>query len=119
DVWTGYVRERDWGFSTQTFGAWGVDQLKGLAIAVVLTTAAWVGVVALAHRLPSWWVLPAAVGAAVVVLFLSFIAPLVLEPIFNHFEPLADRELAAGLHAIAHRRAILVADASRRTTKAN
>jgi STE24 endopeptidase len=124
DVWTGYVRERQWGFSTQTFGAWVVDQLKGLAVGVVLTTAAWVAVVGLAHWLPSWWVLPAAIGAAVVVLFLSFIAPVVLEPIFNTFEPLADEELAAALHAIAERagapvRDILVADASRRTTKVN
>lgn len=124
DVWNGYVRERRWGFSTQTFGAWLVDQAKGLAIGVVLTTGAWVALVALARRLPSWWVLPAAAGAALVVLFLSFIAPVVLEPLFNKFEPLADEELAASLHSIAERagapvRDILVADASRRTTKVN
>jgi Zn-dependent protease with chaperone function len=124
DWWSGYVRERKWGFSTQTLAGWLADQAKGLAIGVVLTTAAWVAVVAVAHWLPGWWVLPAAIGAAVVVLFLSFIAPVVLEPIFNTFEPLADRELAASLHAIAERagapvRDILVADASRRTTKVN
>jgi STE24 endopeptidase len=117
DWWSGYVRERAWGFSTQTLGGWLSDQAKGLAIGVVLTTAAWLGVVALAHWLPGWWALPAAVGAAVVVLFLSFIAPVVLEPIFNKFEPLADEQLAASLHAIAERaetpvRDILVADAS-------
>jgi STE24 endopeptidase len=124
DWWSGYLHERQWGFSTQTPGGWLSDRAKAAAIGIVLLTAAWVGVVALAHWLPGWWVLPAAVGAALVVLFLSFIAPVVLEPIFNRFEPLADAELAASLHAIAERagapvRDILVADASRRTTKVN
>lgn len=124
DWWSGYVRERSWGFSTQTLRDWLADQAKGLAVGVVLTTAAWVAVVALAHVWPSWWVVPAAAGAALVVLFLSFIAPVVLEPLFNRFEPLADAELAAQLHAVAERaqtpvRDILVADASRRTTKVN
>jgi STE24 endopeptidase len=124
DWWSGHVRERRWGFSTQTLGAWLADRAKVLGVGIVLATAAWVAVVALAHVWPSWWVLPAAAGAAVVVLFLSFIAPVVLEPLFNRFEPLADAELAAQLHAVAERaqtpvRDILVADASRRTTKVN
>ncbi|MES1247507.1 MAG: M48 family metalloprotease, partial [Actinomycetota bacterium] len=47
-----------------------------------------------------------------------------LEPFFNRFTPLADEQLAAGLHAVAERagapvKEILVADASRRTNKVN
>src|SRR5436309_1840001 len=74
----------------------------GLALSVVT--------LALLTRLPlpgPWW-----------------LAPVLLEPVFNRFEPLADEALAARLLALADRagapgRAILVADASRRTTKAN
>ncbi len=55
---------------------------------------------------------------------LTFVAPLVVEPLFNRFTPLADPELAAELDALARRaglplKEVLVADASRRTRKAN
>ncbi|HET8528983.1 MAG TPA: M48 family metalloprotease [Gaiellaceae bacterium] len=123
DLWNGHERERRWGFSTQSLAGWLGDRGKGLAISVVLTAAAWLGLVALA-RAAAWWAAPAAVAAALVVLFLSFVAPVVLEPVFNRFAPLQDAELAARLHALARRagapvREILVADASRRTTKIN
>ena len=56
------------------------------------------------------------------VLLLSFVAPLLLEPLFNRFAPLADEELAATCARSPARagvpvRDVLVADASRRTTK--
>jgi STE24 endopeptidase len=55
---------------------------------------------------------------------LSFLAPVVLEPLFNRFDPLEDEDLAERLRAVALRagvpvRDVLVADASRRTTKHN
>jgi STE24 endopeptidase len=123
DLWTGWVRERRWGFSQQSLGAWLADQAKGLAIGVVLAAAAWVAVVGLARLWPSWWVVPAAVGAALVTLFLSFVAPVVLEPLFNRFRPV-DEELGRRLRSLADRagapvKEVLVADASRRTNKVN
>jgi STE24 endopeptidase len=124
DLWHGYARERAWGFSTQTLGGWIGDHVKGLGISVVLAVGAWIAVVALGRAWPSWWVVPAAAGAALVVLFLLFVAPVVLEPIFNSFRPLDDASLAQRLTALAQRvgapvRTVLVADASRRTNKVN
>jgi STE24 endopeptidase len=124
DVWQGYRREREWGFSTQTLRGWVADHLKALAISVVLAAGAWVALVALGRTSPSWWVVPAAAGAALVVLFLLFVAPVVLEPIFNSFRRLDDTELAQRLTALAERvgapvKTVLVADASRRTNKVN
>ncbi len=122
--WRGFLRERRYGFSTETARAWGIDRLKGLAIGGVLGAVGILGLVALARAFPGWWALPAALGAALLVLLMSFVAPVVLEPIFNKFEPLPDRELASDLQALAERvgvpiREVLVADASRRTTKLN
>jgi STE24 endopeptidase len=90
DAWSGWAREREWGFSRQSFGAWLLDRAKASAVGIVLAALAWVAIVGLAHVWPSGWVLPAALGAAFVVLFLSFIAPVVLEPLFNTFRPLDD-----------------------------
>ena len=122
--WSGWWRERKWGFSTQGVGGWLGDRAKGLAVAVVLGAAAWAAAVALARALPGWWAVPAAVALALAVLLLSFVAPVVLEPLFNRFRPLEDEELAANLRELSRRagvpvREVLVADASRRTTKVN
>jgi STE24 endopeptidase len=122
--WTGYRREHAWGFSTQTVGGWAVDRLKGLGIGIVLTGAAMVGIVGLARWFPSWWPLAAAVVGSVLVVLLTFVAPVVLEPVFNRFTPLEDEELARSLRELSVRAGVpvehvLVADASRRTRKQN
>jgi STE24 endopeptidase len=122
--WRGYVHERRYGVSTQTLRGWFVDWAKGLGVGLVLTCGALVGLVALARWLPDAWPLPAALTAAAVVAFLSFVGPFVLEPIFNRFEPVPDEQLHAALRALADRagapvRDVLVSDASRRTLKSN
>lgn len=122
--WRSFVRERRWGFSTQTAGAWLVDRTKGWGVSVVLVAAGWTAVVGLARAFPSGWPVVAGAVLAGAVLVLSFLGPLVFEPLFNRFEPLEDEQLAGGLHGLAERagvpvRDILVADASRRTTKVN
>jgi STE24 endopeptidase len=122
--WRGWWRERRWGFSTQGVGGWLGDRAKGLAVSLVLEAAAWAAAVALARALPGWWALPAGAALALAVLLLSFIAPVVLEPLFNRFRPLDDEALAGSLRALSQRagvpvRDVLVADASRRTAKVN
>jgi Zn-dependent protease with chaperone function len=122
--WRGWWRERRWGFSTQGIGGWLGDRAKGLGVSVVLGAAAWAAAVALARALPGWWALPAGAALALAVLLLSFVAPVVLEPLFNRFRPLEDEALAASLRRLSQTagvpvREVLVADASRRTTKVN
>jgi len=124
DYWRGYRREREWGFSTQSRGGWLADLAKGEAIGLVLTVCFWVGLVGLRVALPSAWPVAAAAALAAVVFLLVFVAPVVLEPLFNRFQALADERLAGELRAIAERAGVpvcdvLVADASRRTTKVN
>lgn len=122
--WAGYLHEHAWELSTQSLGGWSLDRLKGLAISLLLGTGALLALLAAARAWPVAWPAIVATVAAFVVLTLSFIAPVVLEPLFSRFAPLADRELADSLQALAARagvpvRRILVADASRRTHKLN
>jgi STE24 endopeptidase len=122
--WRGLQRERRWGFSTQSTLDWLVDRAKGLGLAIVVTAAAWTAAVGLARALPGWWPLAVAAALAAGVLLLSYVAPVVLEPIFNRFGPLEDVQLAADLRALGQAagvsiRDVLVADTSRRTTKVN
>jgi STE24 endopeptidase len=120
----GLVRERRFGLSTQTRRGWLADRAKALAIACVLVGGALLGLAALVRAAPDWWPLAAAAAAVALVLVLGFLAPVVLEPIFNRFEPLGDEELAGRIRTLADRaqvpvRDVLVADASRRTRKLN
>jgi STE24 endopeptidase len=123
-AWRGWVWERRWGFSTQSFGAWLGDVAKGLSLGAVLTGLGLTALVWSARIWPTWWPVPAALGAAALALLLSLLAPLLFERLFNRFEPLADEELARDLRSLSERagvpvRTTLVADASRRTTKHN
>ena len=122
--WRGLVRERRWRFSTQTTPGWLGDRAKGLAIAAVVTAAAWTATVGLVRTFPGWW--PVAVGGVLAagVFVFAYLAPVVLEPLFNRFGPLEDEQLAAELRALGEAagvpvRDVLVADTSRRTTKVN
>lgn len=122
--WRGYLQERRWGFSTQSARGWLVDLVKGETVGLLLTAAFWTALVGFARWLPSAWPAAAAAAFALAVAFLTFVAPVVLEPIFNRFRPLADEQLAGELRALAEQagvpvRDVLVADASRRTTKVN
>jgi STE24 endopeptidase len=122
--WRGYLHERRWGFSTQTLGGWLSDRAKGVAIGMALTVIPMFGLIASVHVFPSWWPLVAAVGGAAIVFVVTFLAPVLLEPVFNRFAPLRDDALAADLRQLADKaavpvREVLVADASRRTTKHN
>ena len=121
---SGFVRERKWGFSHQSARSWLADHAKGLAVSLVVTVAGWTAAVGLARAFPGWWPLAAALALAAAVLLVSFVAPLVLEPLFNRFQPLEDGGLAGELRALGEQagvpvRDVLVADASRRTTKVN
>ncbi|MEP6976902.1 MAG: M48 family metallopeptidase [Thermoleophilia bacterium] len=122
--WRSYLHEKEWDLSTQTIFGWLADTGKGFVVTLVFSWI-WIGgLIVVARAFPAWWPLVAAVGSAVFVLVVGFVAPVVLEPLFNRFEPLADTEFAAELRSLARSagtpvRDVLVADASRRTKKSN
>ncbi len=123
-IWLGLTHERAFGFSRQSGREYALDRVKAVGIGAALTGAAIAGLVGAAALFPTWWPVVAAGGAAVVVLLLSFVAPVVLEPVFNKFRPLEDSELRDELMRLAADagvpvREVLVADASKRTTKLN
>ena len=122
--WRGHLRERRWGFSTQSTRSWLLDRAKSFAVAGALTAIIVLTFVALARALPGAWPAAAAPGAALLVLAFGFAAPVVLEPLFNRFRPLDDPALADELRSLGERagvpvRDVLVADASRRTRREN
>ncbi len=118
------VIRRRVGLSTRSWGGWAADVTKGWALATALTLLALVALYALVRALPSWWWVPAAAGGAVLVVAVSFLYPVVVEPVFNKFQPMPAGPLRASLLELAHADDlpvddVLVADASRRTSALN
>lgn len=114
----------DYGLSNQGWGSWSVDVLKSYGVGVVLTSLLLLIVVAAARRSRRWWFAWAGGLAAVLVVVASFLYPVVVEPIFNNFTPMAAGPFKASVFDLAESEGVeiedvLVADASRRTTTLN
>ena len=117
-------RALDYGLTNQAWSAYAVDQAKGLAVGVVATSIALVVLVGVARRWPRAWPAVAGVLLAGLVMLGSFVYPLLVEPLFNHFEPLPDGPLRTQVLELADQEGVqvddvLVTDASRRTTTLN
>lgn len=114
----------DRGLTTQSWAGFARDVAVGQGVTIVVTSLAVVAVVACARRWPRAW--PAVAGGllATLVVLGSFVYPLLVEPLFNSFTPLADGALRSQVLALAEAEdvpveEVLVADASRRTTTLN
>jgi STE24 endopeptidase len=120
----GHWWARRYGLSYQGYPAWLWDSFLGLAVRAVLVSLAVAGVLWLAGRFGRRWWIAAAPAVAALAVVVILVQPLVIQPLFNRFEPLPDRALAAEVERIAAREGVTVdrvevADASRRTTTAN
>ena len=112
------------GLATQGLDGFLRDWAKGRAVGLVLTVLP-VGALVLGARWrPPGWPLVAAAAAVLLVLALAVAGPVLIEPLFNRFRPLGPGPLRTRLLALAATMAVpvgdvLVADASRRTTRVN
>ncbi|MFI5925171.1 M48 family metallopeptidase [Micromonospora sp. NPDC051543] len=113
-----------YGLSTNSWGGWAVDLLKSYAVSAVIGAVALFGFYLVIRLAPRWWWALGAAGAALLVVLLSFVLPVLVEPVFNKFTPMEQGALRTELMSMAARdgvpvRDVLVADASRRTTAVN
>lgn len=115
--------DKHWRLSTQTPRGFVVDQVKQLVLGLVVAVALAVPLYGVIRATEAWWLFGWLVLAGFTVLA-SFLYPVVIAPLFNRFEPLADERLAQRLLAVAGRAGldidrVLVADASRRSRVGN
>lgn len=114
----------EFGLTRQSLGGWAGDYVKGWAIEAAVAAALMLLLVAAARRSPRHWFAWVGGGVTTIVLAGSFLYPVVVEPVFNSFEPLPDGPLKQSVLRLADAQGVevsevLVADASRRTTTLN
>ena len=123
-LWRTFVLEARFGFNRTTRRTWIIDRLKSLALQVVIGLPllyAVYGFMRFTGRL--WWVWLFAFLSAFQ-LFLMWLYPAVIAPLFNRFTPLPDGPLRERLEALARdagfqNRGLFVMDASRRSGHSN
>ena len=120
----GHERAVDAGLSTQDLGAWLWDQGKAAVIGAVMAAAGGLVIVALVRRSPRHWWAPAGLVVILASVAITYASPVVLDPLFNRFEPLPEGELRGSVEELAGRAdvevgEVLRVDASRRTTASN
>jgi STE24 endopeptidase len=114
----------DGGLTTQPWTGFALDVAENFALGTLVVAVLVLLLVACARRWQRAW--PAVAGGLIGVLVLlgAFVYPVVVEPLFNSFHPLAAGPLRTGVLALAKKEGVavddvLVADASRRTTTLN
>lgn len=124
DLYKTFVIEEKFGFNRQTLPLWCADALKGLLLTtiiygVLLWVAFW-----LMDSLPhSWWYL--LWGFMLFFkLFMLYISPYVIEPLFNKFTPVEDKKLEGKIKELLGKAGLSISrvftmDASRRSGHGN
>jgi STE24 endopeptidase len=112
------------GLATQSWRGWAGDVARSAALGAGFTGAGAVVVAALMRRYGRDWWRAAAGGSVAVAVVVTLAGPVVLDPIFNDFEPLPEGELRREVLALAQRAGVAIGevfevDASRRTSAAN
>jgi STE24 endopeptidase len=115
---------RRYGLSEQGYGGWLRDEGVTIGIGVVLVAAVVAGAMWLAGSLGGAWWLAGGPALVLLAVLVTLAQPLVVQPLFNRFEPLRDPSLARRIEELGRAEGVqvdkvLVADASRRTTTAN
>lgn len=120
-----HERAVDVGLSTQSFGSWAWDAARSAGITAVLTAGGTALLIALVRRFPRRWWLPGAAAVTGFAVVFTWVAPVLLAPVFNDFDPLPrESRTRAAVLELGDRAGVEIGevysvDASRRVTSLN
>ncbi|MBN1528870.1 MAG: M48 family metalloprotease [Thermoleophilaceae bacterium] len=117
-------RAVDVGLSTQDWGEWLGDVGKSAALEAGFAALGGLLALALVRRFRRRWWVPGSAAVVAVGVITVWLFPVVIDPLFNKFEPLPDGKLRSQVLELAKRADVDVGqvyrvDASRRTTGVN
>jgi STE24 endopeptidase len=121
-VYEGFVREHQYGLAAQTFGPWLGDQLKSLALGLLLGGLAVAALFGIVRRLPRTWHIWGAVVGLVLTALYTMIFPVFIAPLFNQYTKLTDPTVRDPILSLARANGIPATevyevDASRQSTR--
>lgn len=123
-VYGTFVIAEKYGFNRTTVKTFILDILKGWLLTALIGGIVFSVILWFFEKSGSWAWLYCWGAVTVIQLFLSFIAPVVIMPLFNKFIPLEESELKSSIEGYARSQAfkmkgVFKMDASKRSTKSN
>ncbi|NOR10744.1 MAG: M48 family metalloprotease [Desulfovibrionaceae bacterium] len=124
DLYSTFHIENKYGFNKQTYGLWCLDTVKGLVLTTVLSVIVLGVVFWLIKVAPGYWWLVVWLFLLFFKIFMLYISPYVIEPLFNTFTPIANKGLEEKIKKMFSRAGLSISkvftmDASRRSGHGN
>ncbi len=104
--YSGYVRLHEYGLSNQSLGRWATNSGKLLAVEALAAALIVGGLSLLIRWSPRRWWLYTGLISLPVMFTVALVLPVWIQPLFNDFQPLADRDLDAKILQLAGRAGI-------------
>ncbi|HEY2679572.1 MAG TPA: M48 family metallopeptidase [Steroidobacteraceae bacterium] len=106
DYYSGFLRPHDYGLSSQTLAKWLRDEFLTLAIGIIGgSLVLWIPFLLLKHARKRWWLYTWFASIPILVL-ITFVEPIWVDPLFNHFGPMQDKALETRILSLASRAGI-------------
>ncbi len=119
-----FVIEDRYGFNTKTFRVWVNDLLKSLALSALLGgLLLWLFLTLVVRGGNAWWVW-AWILMGAFELLMMWLYPVIIAPLFNKFEPIANKELEVQIRTLMEKaglraKGVFRMDASKRSKHTN
>ncbi len=106
NFYAGYVRDHAYGLSTQTVGRW-LDNYGKTALVILVSALAfvWIFYLLLKKSPRRWWFYSSLVSIGILFIMM-FIQPIWIDPLFNQFGPMKDKQLEKQILDLAARAGI-------------
>ncbi len=101
NIYTGFIREHQYGLSNLTFSGWLGEELKGLTLIILFVSPLLMLLYIVIRKVSqNWWIWSSGIGFLFLV-FGLFISPVFISPIFNKYKPLEEGELKNEILSLA------------------
>src|SRR5262249_28815571 len=101
-----FVRQHAFGLSNQTFAKWASDQFKTLLLSLIIGFLfVWIPYLLLKKSPRRWWFYTGLLAIPFLILS-QLVAPIWIDPLFNKFGPMKNKELEGKILALAARAGI-------------
>jgi Zn-dependent protease with chaperone function len=106
NYYQGFARQHAYGLSNQTLGKWFSDQIKGLLIGIVAGFLfLWIPYLLLKKSPRRWWLYTGLLAIPFLILAI-LVQPVWIDPLFNKFGAMKNKELETRILALAERAGI-------------